>query len=381
MLNGTIPLTSDIPLTPPVTLAGNGAEFITQQNVPTLLRLNQNATVSVTMKNIGLTTWTKASGYKLGSQNTQDNTVWGFNRVNLSDTDIISPGQEKTFQFEITAPSSAGYNNFQCKLTKEGLEWFGDLTQNKTIAVGEVGNYLDDCDANTNWNPSSLVLNNINQIQGLNSLEYTGSATPEYSKVFPTPYNTVGSGTGATLQFWYFVSDVSMIQTNNYVEIGSSGVPDSNEYQWTLTGLVNGWNFIQLKTSYASITGGTPNLSAINWFRIYGVKTGSITTRIDAIQLLGNSTTDNFNEENSLTIYPNPADSEVYINFSLPEPSDVGFSIINYMGQLVLQNSDKKKLDSGSHTIKVHVESLSKGVYLARIKINNRVFVKKVIIE
>jgi hypothetical protein len=383
MLNGTIPLTRNIPLTPPVTLAGNGAEFITQQNVPTLLRLNQNATVNVTMKNIGLTTWTKASGYKLGSQNTQDNTVWGFNRVDLSDTDAILPGQEKTFQFEITAPSSAGYNNFQWKLIKEGLEWFGELTPNIIIAIGEGGNYLDDCDAKTNWNPSSLVLNNINQIQGLNSLEYTGSATPEYSKVFPTPYNTVGSGTGATLQFWYYVSDVSMIQTNNYLEIGSSGVPDSNEYQWTLTGLVNGWNFIQLNTADASITGGTPNLSAINWFRIYGVKTGSITTRIDAIQLLGNSTlsTDSFNEENSLTIYPNPADSEVYINFSLPEPSDVGISIINFTGQIVLQNSDKKKLDSGSHTIKVALNTLSKGVYLARININNRVFVRKVIIE
>ena len=86
-------------------------------------------------------------------------------------------------------------------------------------------------------------------------------------------------------------------------------------------------------------------------------------------------------QQNSLTIYPNPADSEIYINFSLPEPSDVGISIINYMGQLILQNSDKKKLDSGSHTIKVLVESLSKGVYLVRININNRVFVKKVIIK
>lgn len=383
MLNGTIPLTSNIPLIPRVTIAGNGAEFITQQNVPTLLTLNQIATVNVTMKNIGLTTWTKASGYKLGSQNTQDNTVWGFNRVDLSDTDIILPGQEKTFQFEITAPSSAGYNNFQWKLTKEGLEWFGDFTPNNIIAISAGGNYLDDCDAKTNWNPSLLVLNNIDKKQGLNSLEFTGSATPEYSKVFPTPHNTIGLGTGATLQFWYYVSDVSLIQTNNYVEIGSSGVPDSNEYQWTLTGLVNGWNFIQLNTADASITGGTPNLGAINWFRIYGVKTGSITTRIDAIQLQGNSTlsTDNFNKENSLTIYPNPADSEVNINFSLPEPSDVGIFIINFMGQTVLQNSVKKKLDPGSHTIKVALNTLSKGVYVAKIKINNRVFVKKVIIE
>ena len=383
MLDGTIPLTSVIPITPPVvTAAGNGSEFVVQQNVPTVMGLSQKSTVNVTLKNTGSTTWTKAGGYQLGSQNSQENTVWGFNRVHLSDTDIILPGQQKTFQFEITAPNIAGNNNFQWKLIKEGLEWFGDLTQNKIIAVGEGGNYLDDCDAKTNWNASSLVLTNIDKIQGLNALEFTGSVTPEYSKVFPTAYNTVGSDTGASLQFWYYVSDVSLIQTNNYVEIGSSGVFDTNEYQWPLTGLVNGWNFVQLNTADAEKI-GTPNLAAINWFRIYGQKTGSVTTRIDAIQLLGNSTlsTDNFNEENSLTIYPNPADSEVYINFSLAESSDVGVSIINFTGQTVLQNSDKKKFDSGSHTIKVAVESLSKGVYLARIIINDKVFVKKVIIE
>ena len=384
MLDGTINLTSVIPIIPSaVTAAGNGSEFVAQQNVPTVMGLSQKSTVNITLKNIGTTTWTKANGYKLGSQSSQDNTAWGFNRVDLSDTDTILPGQEKTFQFEITAPSSVGNNNFQWKLIKEGQEWFGELTPNIIIAIGKDGNYLDDCDAKTNWNPSSLILNNINQTQGLNSLEFTGSGTPEYSKVFPIAYNTVGSDTGASLQFWYYVSDVTMIQTNNYVEIGSSGVPDSNEYQWTLTGLANGWNFIQLNTANASITGGTPNLSAINWFRIYGQKVGSVTTRIDAIQLLGNSTlsTGNFNEENSLTIYPNPADSEVYINFSLPEPTDVGIAIINFTGQIVLQNSDKKKLDSGSHTIKVALNTLSKGVYLARININNRVFVRKVIIE
>lgn len=381
MLDGTIPLTSVIPITPSlVTDAGNGSEFIAQLNVPTALGLSKKSTVNVTLKNIGSTIWTKAGGYKLGSQNSQDNTVWGFNRVNLSDTDNISPGQEKTFQFEITAPSIAGYNNFQWKLIKEGLEWFGDLTPNKIIAVGEGGNYLDDCDAKTNWNPSTLVLNDKDQMQGLNCLEFTGTGTPEFLKVFSPAYNTVGSD--ATLQFWYYVSDVTKLTTDNQVEIGSSGKADNNEYSWTLTDLVNGWNLIQLNTADAAKTGGTPNLGAINWFRIYGQKTGSVTTRLDAIQLLGNSlSTDNFNQENSFTIYPNPADSEVYINFSLPESSDVGISIINFMGQIVSQNIDKEKLDSGSHTIKVPVESLSKGVYLARIKINDKVFVKKVVIK
>jgi hypothetical protein len=267
--------------------------------------------------------------------------------------------------------------------TQKMLDGTIPLTSDIPILTPPGGNYLDDCDAKTNWNPSSLILTNIDQKQGLNTLEFTGSVTTEYSKVFPTAYNTVGSDTtGASLQFWYYVSDVSLIKTNNYVEIGSSGVFDTNEYQWTLSGLANGWNFVQLNTADATIT-GTPNLNTINWFRIYGQKTGSITTRIDAIQLIGNSTlsTDNFDEENSFTIYPNPADSEVYINFSLPDPSEVGISIINFTGQTVLQNSDKKKLDSGSHTIKVAVNTLSKGVYLARIKINNRVLVKKVVIK
>ena len=288
MLNGTIPLTSDIPLTPPVTLAGNGAEFITQQNVPTLLRLNQNAIVNVTMKNIGLTTWTKASGYKLGSQNTQDNTIWGFSRVELSDTDAILPGQEKTFQFEITAPNIAGNNNFQWKLIKEGVEWFGGLTPNKTIAIG-AENYIDDCDSKTNWSlcNCTLVLNSVDKKQGLSSLEFTGPEIIEFSRVFSPAYNTVGSTTGATLQFWYYVSDVSKLTTKNKVEIGSSGVPDTNEYNWTLTGLVNGWNLVQLNTSTATKI-GNPNLGAINWFRIYGLKNGSVTTRIDDIGLLGN---------------------------------------------------------------------------------------------
>lgn len=382
MLDGTIPLTSVIPIKPRVTTAGNGSEFITQQNVPIAMGLSQKSTVNITFKNIGSTTWTKTSGYKLGSQNSQENTVWGFTRVNLSDTDNILPGQQKTFQFEITAPSTAGYTNFQWSLIKEGAEWFGDLTPNKIIAIGGVGNYLDDCDARTDWNASPLVLNDKSQIQGLNCLEFTGSGA-QLSKVFSPAYNTVGSDAGATLQFWYYVSDVSKLTTDNQVEIGSSGeVVDTNKYSWQLTDIVNGWNFIQLDTSIATII-GTPNLSAINWFRIYGVKTGSITTRIDAIQLLGNSalSTDSFNEENSFTVYPNPADSEVNINFYLTEPADVGISIINYIGQAVLQNSVKKKLDSGSHTIKVPVESLSKGVYLARIKINNNVFVKKLIIK
>jgi hypothetical protein len=67
--------------------------------------------------------------------------------------------------------------------------------------------------------------------------------------------------------------------------LGSGGTSDTNEYNWSLTGLQNGWNQISLNISDAGITGGTPNLNAINWFRIYHSKNGSVTTRVDGIYI------------------------------------------------------------------------------------------------
>lgn len=90
------------------------------------------------------------------------------------------------------------------------------------------------------------------------------------------------------LQFWYFVSDVSKLSGSNQVELGSAGKPDTDEYNWRLEGLADGWNFIRLPISEAGKL-GDPDLSEINWFRLYSFKSETITTRIDAIQILSDS--------------------------------------------------------------------------------------------
>ena len=88
------------------------------------------------------------------------------------------------------------------------------------------------------------------------------------------------------LRFWYYVADVSLLDGVNQVEIGSGGASDINEYSWSLSGLENGWNLIELHISSAAVTGGTPNLSAINWFRIYRFKTTPVIIKIDDIQFV-----------------------------------------------------------------------------------------------
>jgi hypothetical protein len=111
------------------------AARIVSVSTPLVMLRGVSYGVSVTVENAGTTTWTKALGYKLGSQNPQDNQTWGFGRVELSAADSIPPGGQKVFTFLVQAPSVIGYYDFQWRMLREMVEWFGDATENKRIRV------------------------------------------------------------------------------------------------------------------------------------------------------------------------------------------------------------------------------------------------------
>jgi hypothetical protein len=114
----------------------NDALFVAV-DVPAVMTPGQTATVSVTMRNIGTSTWTAATSYRLGAQNPQDNGTWGTGRVELDAGDAVAPGQEHTFSFAATAPSTAGLYNFQWRMLREGVEWFGEHSAYRPVVVGE----------------------------------------------------------------------------------------------------------------------------------------------------------------------------------------------------------------------------------------------------
>jgi arylsulfatase A-like enzyme len=263
---------------------GNYASFVSQE-LPELVP-GDTLSVQVTMRNTGNTAWTPGGQFMLGSQAPPDNMSWGLNRVYLEEGDSISPGEEHTFRFTITVPESDGIYIFQWQMRQEGEEWFGAKTEARQLLVGDPGAYLDPCDALTDWKSSNaLVLNTGDMQQGDGCLEFSAASTDEFKKTFATPYDTRGTREHTELSFWYYVSDVTMLEAANQVELGSAGRADVDEFNWNLTGLTNGWNLIKLKTSEANIM-GSPDLGAINWFRIYRKKTGPVTTRLDAIQLV-----------------------------------------------------------------------------------------------
>ncbi len=263
----------------------NGAEFVSQLVPP--LAAAGTATAKVTMKNTGTTSWTTAKGYSLGSLNPAGNTTWGTDRVELSEADSILPGEEKTFAFDIAGQDTDQLQDFQWQMMQTDSGYFGEPTLNQAIRLSGSDEYLDDCDQLTGWKTSgTLTLNSTGNRQGSNCIEYTGSGADEFKKVFATPYNPKGSEEGTILQFWYYVSDASRLEGSNQVELGSAGGPDTDEYNWGVDGLTDGWNYIRLPLREANKQ-GNPDLGDINWFRFYQFKQGTITTRIDGIQLIG----------------------------------------------------------------------------------------------
>jgi len=130
----------------------NDAQFISQ-SVPGSLLPGQTATVSITMENTGTDSWTSANAQKLGTQNPQDNSTWtGATRLNLPSD--VSPGDQVTFLFDITAPAISGTYDFQWQMVDGQAPnngWFGDSTPSVSVVVGNTvdlanpANHFDDC--------------------------------------------------------------------------------------------------------------------------------------------------------------------------------------------------------------------------------------------
>jgi len=278
----------------------------------------------------------------------------------LKDGEQIAPNAEKTFTFEITVPNFDGNYQFQWQMMQVAEEWFGEKSALEKVVIGDPGSYLDDCDIKTGWLSSQpLTVNAEAQKQGAACIEYSGSSTDEFKKLFSTPFNSGVTKANGVLQFWYYISDATKMGTSNQIELGSAGKNDVDEFSWKLTNISSGWNYLQLNISDAN-TIGNPDMNAINWFRLYCAKTGVVTTRIDAIQILKKTIVNSpfLNSSSTLNpkvkVYPNPLNgSKLSINLEgFEHANTLAITISNLLGQIVYQDKIESKknfeIDTGS---------------------------------
>jgi len=147
---------------------------------------------------------------------------------------------------------------------------------------------LDYCDSNAGWNSSNGINTDTEEKkEGYASLISQGGGTDWFKKKFNTPVNSL-CDTSSYLDLWLYVSDVSKFDGGGQLEITSAGRPDEDEYNWSVgdLGLSNGWNELHLKISSASVM-GNPDLSAINYFRLYQFVSGDVLSRVDIIKFSG----------------------------------------------------------------------------------------------
>lgn len=258
------------------------------------------------------------------------------------------------------------------------ISYDGEKTASATVTVTGIL-YLDECDSLTGWTSSqTLQLNTTDQKQGNACIEFHGSTLDEFRKVFSPAFNSGTTVANGALRFWYYVSDVSKCGPIR-VEIGSAGRADVNEYSWRLSGLVNGWNLINLRMKDADKV-GVCDLNAINWFRIYDSKSGAITTRIDAIEIYNADISSVENTSISKTeveLYPNPAQSQLNIRL-LTNEYLASVTIYDARGNTVYTN--KENLQS-KYSYQLDISHLNEGIYFVKINSNLKSITQKVIIS
>jgi hypothetical protein len=120
---------------PPPATPEYDADFVSQ-TVPGTLVAGGTYTATVVMRNTGTDTWRPGDDDRLGSLNPESNTTWGAARINLPAGAAIATGQEATFTWTFTAPTTPGTYNFQWQMRQSLIDlWFGDKTPNLAIVV------------------------------------------------------------------------------------------------------------------------------------------------------------------------------------------------------------------------------------------------------
>ncbi len=267
VINGTsTTLTSYI-----ATGLGDGATFV-GSSVPSGVVTGSTFSATITFKNTGTTIWTNTGShaYKLGSQNPQDNTTWGFNRVALP----ISPvaiSNNAVFTFTSTAPTTPGVYAFSWRMLAEGVQWFGDtftayisVTQpgpgtnfgNYTLDTGDMyptshdGNYVQytACGSLNAWYSFGIPISGSNCTTFNRDIRWMPS--------LPL-YGITGRGflTASTI-----VPDSHATATANFYAVDPSG----NDLSGPITGSVNGCAY---SCNWVTFYNAAVNLGSFGGFR------------------------------------------------------------------------------------------------------------------
>ena len=88
---------------------------------------------------------------------------------------------------------------------------------------------------------------------------------------------------------------------------------------------------------------------------------------------------DESNEVDGISISPNPTgeSDQFLVRFAEIPNQDVSIELLDILGSIHYSNT----LQAGSESCTIPVQGLSSGMYMLRVRMNNEVFIEKVIIN
>ncbi|MDX2001141.1 MAG: DUF4397 domain-containing protein [Chitinophagales bacterium] len=138
------------------------------------------------------------------------------------------------------------------------------------------------------------------------------------------------------------------------------------------------------ETGATTIASYTADLSAIGGQRVVVFASGFLADTLDqdanfglwatledgtTFELPIVSSVDELAVINGATLYPNPASSNIRMNFSLVKASNVQYRVLNTLGQAVI-NGNLGQLNAGENRLSIDVDNLNTGMYLLNLVID-----------
>ena len=111
---------------PPELEAAEDDARILKLEFPTALACGEEAQVRLGVRNIGVATWRRDAGYKLGTVDDQDSFYSSDSRVWLPPEVEVGPQEVHFFEFDLVAPDTPGTYPTDWQMVREHVHWFGE---------------------------------------------------------------------------------------------------------------------------------------------------------------------------------------------------------------------------------------------------------------
>ncbi len=211
-----------------------------------------------------------------------------------------------------------------------------------------------------------------------------GGASPDYtpSPSPPTPSSTVCSVSIIVLPIELIKFEGSCI--NNQITLIWQTATETNNKVFNIEKSLDGIHFYVI----GNLNGAGNSIHSLNYsFIDKTTEGGNAYYRLNQTDYNGNSSRSkviyverscNKNIVSDVFVYPNPSASQVNLNLTLFQSSEISVEIYNDIGQLI-QLIPTQLYETGIQTISIDDNQLSKGIYFIKVSVNRQESMHKII--